>query len=147
MQNGKTIKTWKNVEFNVDIFKIQKIWKKLLTFGAGSDIIILAPLIRRRKKPEKPRKSKGFSLESHGLERPLWEPEMLTHLPGWQEDLMKMRKRKWKKWLTNSKAYDKINELLLRNEETTASRKSQKRTLRIEDWIIHRPWKFLKNKA
>ena len=31
MQNGKTIKTRKNVDFNVDIFKLQKEIKKLLT--------------------------------------------------------------------------------------------------------------------
>ena len=31
MQNGKTIKTWKNVEFNVDIFIFEKSLKKFLT--------------------------------------------------------------------------------------------------------------------
>ena len=31
MQNGKTIKTRKNVDFNVDIFNLKRFQKKLLT--------------------------------------------------------------------------------------------------------------------
>lgn len=31
MQNGKTIKTRKNVDFNVDIFNVEKSLKKVLT--------------------------------------------------------------------------------------------------------------------
>ena len=40
MQNGKTIKTWKNVEFNVDIFKDENRIKKLLTNVDERDILI-----------------------------------------------------------------------------------------------------------
>ena len=39
MQNGKTIKIWKNVEFNVDIFTEYMKWKKLLTNVDEHDIL------------------------------------------------------------------------------------------------------------
>ena len=39
MQNGKTIKTWKNVEFNVDIFNYKKNSKNLLTNPGGGGIL------------------------------------------------------------------------------------------------------------
>ena len=39
MQNGKTIKTWKNVEFNVDIFTQKNKWNFLLTNVDRNDIL------------------------------------------------------------------------------------------------------------
>ena len=42
MQNSKTIKARKNVEFNVDIFTADKKRKKLLTNGLGFANIIFA---------------------------------------------------------------------------------------------------------
>ena len=41
MQNGKTIKTLKNVEFNVDIFNLIIKSKKTLTFYSSNVIIFL----------------------------------------------------------------------------------------------------------
>ena len=54
----------------------------------------------------------------------------------WLKIFQKEFQKRWKKFLTNRKRYDRINELLLKNRE-----QQKQSSLKTEQYV--KPWKFL----